>query len=183
MISQLFDQDIFKILSLFSISPGSRFNRKEIQEKVELNNIPLDNALVKLLSANIIKKEKNLYSVNFENEQSKQFIHLCSKQYKQLKEIPFKVYLVILDILSELSSGKGIKLYLFGSYAKLIHTDKSDVDIAIVSAKKPNVNHMIMKLEKKYGKNIEVHLFDKDFDKNRKDPLVRDIIRNGVRLL
>ena len=45
MISYLFEKDIFKVLSLFGISPGSRFKRNEIKDKTLLYNVNLDKAL------------------------------------------------------------------------------------------------------------------------------------------
>ncbi|MEW6063011.1 MAG: hypothetical protein AB1571_01405, partial [Nanoarchaeota archaeon] len=67
MINLIFDKDIFKILTIFSLSSGSKFKRNEFKEKTKLNNIPLDNALLKLIKANLFKKEKKFYSINFEN--------------------------------------------------------------------------------------------------------------------
>ena len=71
MINPAFTPDCFKIMTLFSVSPGSRHNRNEIKEKIGLNNVPLDNALFRLLNSSILKKEGNFYSVNFENEEGK----------------------------------------------------------------------------------------------------------------
>ena len=188
MISQIFDLDSFKIISLFSLSPGSRFRRKEIKEKTKLNNVPLDKALLRLLSSGILKKEENFYKINFHNENAKKIVEISSKQYKDLKELPFDVYLLLLDLVSEFSVIKGIEVYLFGSYSKLIYNEKSDVDIAILTPeifnKKNNIQKTIQKLEKIYKKNIETHFFVKKlFYKNKKDMLVKEIIRNGMRLI
>lgn len=60
MIIGLFNKDVFKILTVLSLSPGSRFLRKELKEKTKMNNINLDNALNILLNSNIILKEKGL---------------------------------------------------------------------------------------------------------------------------
>ena len=61
MIEPVFDRDCFKIVSLFALSPGSRFKREEIKEKIRLNNVPLDKALAKLVNCHILKAEKSLY--------------------------------------------------------------------------------------------------------------------------
>ena len=187
MIDLIFTKDCFKIVSLFSVSPGSRFNRKEIKEKILVNNVPLDFALSRLMYSKILKKEGNYYSLNFENFLVKVFIDLCKKQYSEMKELPLKVYFLILDFAEEIVKNKNIGAYLFGSYSKLIYTEKSDVDIAILSSTKINksyLNKVFLKLEKKYEKNIEVHYFDKSsFYKNKKDPLVKDILKNGIRLV
>src|SRR3989338_3968181 len=98
MISSIFDQNIFKTISLFSLAPGSRFSRKEIKEKTKLNNVPLDTSLIRLLKSEILQKEGNYYSVNFENEDGKNIVQIAAKRYKQLKEIPFDVYLLLIDV-------------------------------------------------------------------------------------
>lgn len=182
MISLVFDKEIFKILTIFSISPGSRFKRNELKEKAKLNNVVLDNVLAKLIKEKIIKKEKTLYSVNLENINTKQILDIISRQYKHLKEIPLEIYFLLIDLTSDIKLIKS-EMYLFGSYSKLIFKENSDIDIAILdkSIKKEIIDKIIKKLEKKYSKRIELHIFDRyEFYKNKKDPLVKDIIRNGV---
>jgi predicted nucleotidyltransferase len=187
MISLIFNKEEFKILNIFSISPGSKFRRNEIKEKTKLNNVPLDEALLKLVKSDIIKKERKFYSINFENSYSKLIIEIISKQYKFLKEIPLDVYFLITDLISESKLLRKTEIYLFGSYSKLIYKDTSDIDIAILTDSnfdKKSVNKIIQKLEKRYSKNIEIHLFEKSkFYKNKKDPLIKDILKNGIKLI
>src|SRR3989344_7864048 len=179
MITQVFDKDVVKILTLFSLSPGSRFNRNQIKEKTLLNNVPLDNALNLLLQTGIIKKEKRLYSLNFDNIYYRKILDMISTQYKSLKEIPLKAYFIITDLSYELNSYKNIELYLFGSYSKLIYTKNSDIDLALLSNMKLNIHKIITKIEKRYNINIEIHYFSKnEFYKNKKDPLIKDILKN-----
>lgn len=186
MINLIFNRDEFKILTIFSISPGSRFRRNEIKEKTRLNNVPLDVALLKLIRSSIIKKEKNFYSINFENEYSKLIIEIILKEYRLLKEIPLDIYFLIIDLISESELLKKTEIYLFGSYSKLVYKDTSDIDLAVLTSKdidKKIADKIIQKLEKKYKKNIELHFFEKsEFYKNKKDPLVKDIIKNGIKL-
>lgn len=185
MISLIFNKDIFKILAIFSVSPGSRFKRNELKEKTKLNNVPLDNALAKLLKTNLLKKEKTLISINFENQTVKPLLEIISKQYKSLKEIPLNIYFLLMDIIDSIALIKA-EVYLFGSYSKLIYNENSDVDIALVitSINEDIINKIVNKLEKKYDKKIELHIFDKQkFYKNKKDPLIKDIVKNGVRLI
>lgn len=188
MISQLFHQDGFKVLSLYGLSPGSRFNRTEIKQRTKLHNVPLDKALLLLLNSGILKKEKKYYSLQFENEYTKKILEITRKQYKDLRELPLTIYYLILDVAAALSLLKGIEVHLFGSYAKLIHTEKSDVDIAIVHLKeftrKEHIAKVISKIEKAYNKKIEIHYFEKDsFYRNKKDLLVKGILKDGVRLI
>lgn len=186
MIIPIFNKDILKVLTIFSISPGSKFQRKELKEKTRLNNVNLDNAINALLNSSLIQKEKRLFFLNLDN--AKTIINLISLEYKRLKELPLNVYFSIIDIVFFLSKLKKIKGYLFGSYAKLIFKEDSDIDVAIVTNKinekeKKELSKLIQRLELLYGKQIEIHYFGEDFYKNKKDPLVGEIMKNGVQLI
>lgn len=153
-----------------------------------MNNVPLDNALARLISSGIIKKDGGFYSINFENNHAEQIMNILITQYKRMKNLPLDVYLLLADIAYELSSVR-IELWLFGSYSKVTYSDKSDVDIAILGQKldkieKNKVKKTIAKLEKTYGKKIEGHFFEKNaFYNNKKDPLVKDILQNGIKII
>ncbi len=169
---ELYDLEIVKVLTIFSVSPGSRFNRKLLKEKTGMPNIVLDNTLSKLENSGFLKKEKNLFAVNFEKRGIKELLNEFQDNHIKFKQLPFKEYFVILKIIAELSQIKDIgEIYLFGSYAKLIFKEKSDIDIAIISDRvnKKKVNLKISKLEKKFKKKIETHIFTKEFYKNKKD--------------
>ena len=92
------------------------------------------------------------------------------------------VYFLINDFISEIED---IDIYLFGSYSKLVYKENSDIDLAVLdnSINKTKINKIVRKLENKYKKEIEIHYFDKNlFYKNKKDPLIKDIITNGIKL-
>lgn len=185
MITQIFNQNILKILTIFSISPGSRFLRNDLKEKAKLNNSTLDDSLNVLFSANILKKERKLISFNIEY---KSLIELIKKDHQYLNELYTPAYFSIIDIVYHLSKFKHIEAHLFGSHSKLIHNEKSDIDIAIISnsfnqKNKDNILKFINKVERRYKKPIELHYFTNDFYKNKRDPLVKDILKNGRRLI
>lgn len=187
MITDIFNKDIIKILTLFSVSPGSKFTRNEIKEKTMLNNVPLDNALNILFNNKILIKEKRFFSLNFGNRNLKSLLNIVKNEHLRFKEIPLKIYYMLLDISAILSDIRNItKVYLFGSYAKLIYTDKSDVDLAIVLEKENRdtinkIKKSINKIEKKYDKSLELHFFEKK-DMRQRDPIIREISRNNVEL-
>ena len=186
MISQIFDNNSFKVLALFALSPGSRFRRKEIKEKTRMNNIPLDSALSRLVSSGVVNKERNFYHINLENKHSEQIMNMISSQHKQLKSLPLDVYFLITDVVTELLPFKGTEIWLFGSYSKMIYKETSDIDIALLESDtdKEHIKKIFRRLEKQYGKKIEEHFFERDgFYKNKNDPLVKDILQNGTRLL
>lgn len=187
MISPIFTPDCFKILSLFSISSGSRFNRTEIKSRTKLNNVPLDKALLSLVNSLVLVRSGNYYGINFECEYSQKLLEICSKQYQQLRELPLEMYYLVIDLVTPLSQLKRNEAFLFGAYAKRVYTEKSKVDLAILYSKQPdkaNINKLIMKLEGVYQKKVEVHYFEKkSFYKNKKNPLIKSILKDGVKLI
>ena len=186
MITQIFNYDVLEILTIFSISPGSKFLRKELKERTKLNNVNLDNALNILLNTTLIKKEKRYLLLNLES--TKPIIKLISDEYKSLRELPLDAYFLIINLVNYLSKFKEANVYLFGSYAKLVFKESSDIDLACVSDKitrnnKKEINNLMQKLESRYGKKIEIHYFGRNFYKNKNDPLVKDILKNGIKLI
>lgn len=182
----LINQNITKVLSVFSVSPGSRLNRKIIQEKTGINNIILDKIINQLINFRLLSKEKNLLFLNFKNPEVGEIIELMTENHNKLRQLPLKEYFMILDILEELSIIKGINdVYLFGSYSKLVFNENSDIDFAIISndIDKKLINRKILKMEKWFKKKIEIHFFTKEFYKNKRDPLVKEILKNGVKLI
>jgi len=184
---QIFNKDILKLLTIFSVSPGSKFSRDELKKKTKMNNVLLDNALIFLLNSQTIQKEKRFFHLNLDNENVKKIVEIIFSDYKKLKSLPFEVYFSILDLVYPLSKYKNFRVYLFGSYSKLIFNDKSDIDIAIISdlpeKTKRVFNKFIQKIEKVYGKEIELHYFSTNFEKQKSDPLVKEILKNGVQLI
>lgn len=187
MICGIFERNIVKILTFFSVSPGSKLTRKEIQEKTLINNSPLDNSLTILTRNLILIKERRFYSLNFENDCAKEILKIIKKEHQRFKEIPLKVYFTLLDLSYKFSTMKNISsILLFGSYAKLIYTSKSDVDIAIIlenydKKQVPELKKIINRPGKKYSQIVEEHFFQKS-DLKENDPLIKEIKRNGVKL-
>lgn len=186
MLTNIFNINVLKILTVISISRGSKFQRKELKERTRMNNAVLDTALVELVNSGILIRDKRHFFLNLENADAKQISDIALGQYKRLKELPFGVYFSIIDIASVLGKFKRIKAYLFGSYSKLVFKETSDIDIAIVSdclREDRGVLAAMRKIEKRYKKPIELHYFSADFYKNKKDPLVKEILKNGVGLI
>lgn len=194
MISNLFDKNIIKILVFFLISPGSRYTRKEIKENTGMNNVPLDNSLNKLKKFNLTKEEKGLLILNHHPSEPFEIIGLINcirSEYKNMS-LPLKIFYILLEISDKLSEIKNIKeAFLFGSYAKLIYSDKSDIDLAIIfynkTKNKGRIERKILektrKIGKKYKKKIEAHYFLESDMKRKEDPLIKDILKNGKRVL
>ena len=189
MIANLFDKNLVKVLSYLLISPGSRWRRKELKEKTGMNNIPLDSALNQLLALNILKEKKNLFELNFENRELINVIQHIKKEYLSFN-VPYAIYNLLSEITTKLSKEKDvINAFLFGSYAKLIYTEKSDIDIAVILSNPvkntKNLEKIILremeKLEKKHQRKIELHFFNEK-DLKAKDAIIQEIKKNGKQL-
>lgn len=184
MIINLMNKNSAKLLLFLAVSPGSRYSRGEIREKTGLNNVPLDLSLSELLNLKIIKIDKRLFYPNIESAIVRQII---DEVKEGIGNLPLKVQFEIFDFVSAVLKIRGIEnIILFGSYAKLIYSEKSDVDIAVVFSDKQEmekaedkIGEIADKIGKKHKKEIQEHLFTKDDLKHREDPLIKDILKNG----
>lgn len=186
MKANLFDKTLIRILSYFIISPGSRYRRKELKEKTEMNNVPLDATLNKLSVLGILKEKRNIYGLNLENQDIHLLLNEIKKEYDEF-HLPYAIYNILVEISEKATREKDIaQMILFGSYAKLIHTDKSDIDIAVI-LKDSIKNHSVIerrlqkemeKIEKRHNKIIELHFFHEK-EMKQHDPIIKDILRNG----
>lgn len=187
IITPILDNDAFRVMTVISLSRGSRFHRKELKERTAMNNVTIDKTLALLLNSGLIAKKNRCFFLNLENEHAKEISEIILKQYRQLREIPLNAYFSITDLVLYLSRFKNLDVYIFGSYSKLVFRETSDIDIAIISdstgENKKEIQKAVQKTEKKYKKRIEIHYFGSGFYKNKKDPLVAEILRNGIKLI
>jgi uncharacterized protein len=145
--------------------------------------LTLDKALNVLLNSSVLIREGNYFKLNL-NEKARTLIKLIQEEYKNLNEIPLDVFFSILEIVDRISAFRDIEVYLFGSYARLTFTPESDIDLAIVSDKDLRfLEKQALKIEKKYKTKIQLHFFPKDFKEHKEDPLVKEILRNGIKLI
>ncbi len=186
MKANLFDKNLIRIISYFLISPGSRYRRKELKEKTGMNNVPLDTNLNKLCALKILKEKRNIYNLNLENQDMQLILNEIKKEYDEF-HLSHAIFNIIVEISEKVAREKSIaQTILFGSYAKLIHTDKSDIDISIILKDSiKNVSSIEKKLRKetekigrRHSKIIELHFFHEK-DMKQHDPLIKDIVRNG----
>jgi len=176
MRALLFEKAAFKVLTVFSLEPGSRWQRKELQTHTLLSNKTLDDALKRLRKAGVISKDGRLYTLRDKN-----LATYAREEYVRLGELPFNVHFALLD-LARLFVEQEVTLILFGSYAKLTYTTKSDLDVAVLHGKKYR-RPRVERVEQRYGIPIELHEFEKTpFLKNKRDPLIKEILKNGKEL-
>lgn len=60
----MIDQNVAKVLTIFSLAPGAKFRRKELKERTKLNNVNLDKALDSLQNSKIVLRDNNYFKLN-----------------------------------------------------------------------------------------------------------------------
>lgn len=77
-------------------------------------------------------------------------------------------------------------IYLYGSYAKGTYNEDSDIDIAVISDDfigDPIEDTLkLMRIRRKVDYRIEPHPF-KSSDVDMSEPYVRNIIKNGIKII
>jgi predicted nucleotidyltransferase len=76
---------------------------------------------------------------------------------------------------------------LFGSWAKHIAREDSDIDIAVIAEKKEIKQEILMekiteRLEKKYQKKIQLHFFEDKELKEAKSSLIKEIKKEAIEI-
>ena len=183
IINLLNDKVTYKVLLLISYAPGRGYKYSEIKSALNMNNSSLYKIIHKLSFYDVIKKENNFLKFNFNNPLSEQILNVIEIDKKRWNNLGFKPTLILLDFLSQIDKREEIEnVILFGSYAKKTNTQKSDIDIAIISKDKIDLFEIAYNLEETYSVKIEIHNFaTKDF-KEKSNKLIREIVRDGIYL-
>lgn len=185
----------WKILLVLAEAPGKAITRKEIRNLTKIGN----KALVKFLNLLekfdfiIVKKigRNYVYKLNLMNFYVERILEVIKLEKKDLENLGFGIVNILREFVYELTNVclENIKeIYIFGSYAKRIDYEKSDIDVAIIVEKR-NVNEelliveIIEKIEKRFKKKIQPHYFaEGEFEKS-KNKLVLEIKKDGIKLV
>jgi predicted nucleotidyltransferase len=171
----LFDNKTLKILDEFSSDYNRKIYGRDIAKRNKMNQKTVSNILNKLEKENILKfsyEGKNkYYYLNKFNLNLKEIIKIIEidrkirfiEKNKKLKEL--------FDKIEQRTTGI---LAVFGSYAKGINTEKSDLDVFIMG-KISNIDD----LEELYS--IKINIIKSDKSKfNKEEPIIIEIIKNHI---
>ncbi|MFH1588134.1 MAG: nucleotidyltransferase domain-containing protein [Candidatus Diapherotrites archaeon] len=162
-----------KLLSLFLFGSGKEFHLREIAGLIEVTPIYVSKELSNLVDLGILNNSRranlSIYSLN------EKCIFL-----NELKELFIKT-----DFLGELIKkelqGKADYCFIFGSFAKGIESDSSDIDLFVVSEmNEDDLIRLIQKLEKRVKREINYVLWKKKTFLNKaKDNALLKTIKKG----
>ncbi|MBW2981318.1 nucleotidyltransferase domain-containing protein [Candidatus Woesearchaeota archaeon] len=167
-MKNIFKNNIYKILELFIEKPNKDFSARGIARTLKLNHATVLKYLKNLLELDLIKKkEETLYPTYYANIENDDY-RFYKKNYiiSKIKESG------LIEFIQEQTLASVI--VLFGSCAKGVFTEKSDIDIFIES-KEIKLN--LQKYEKEIEKKINI-LFETDINNLSKE--LRNNIINGI---
>lgn len=175
MSNMLLNKKETLILEEFSDDYHKGIHGRAISKKTNLNQKTVSNILNKLEKANIVKfkfEGKNkIYFLNEFNAHIKEIIKII-EIHKKLKFLEHnKKFTKLFEKLEESTDGIAV---IFGSFASLSQTSKSDLDILIIG-KSQNIENV----EKAF--NIQINPLitsKKKFDKNTL--VAKEIIKNHI---
>jgi len=174
-----------KIISLLAKDIKKEFTINEIAKNLGehysfvhriVNRLSKD----KIITKNIIGKSWAC-SLNLELEKTIILIKLSEIESKEKFYEKNKTLKLILndftDSITQIS--RNITVILFGSYAKNTATEKSDIDILVISQGEIELDKITKEIYAKYGKEINPILMDSNEFKNQKDkPIIKDVIKD-----
>ncbi|MBI3334054.1 nucleotidyltransferase domain-containing protein [Candidatus Pacearchaeota archaeon] len=164
-----------KVLKLFIENPEREFHVREIARKLKKAPTTISTALKKYEKEGLLISERKMNHLLFRaNIEAKKF--KLEKLHYNLNKIFSSGIIEYLD--KELNHPEAVGL--FGSYAKAENTEKSDIDLFVVSSSKKELNLEVF--EKKLSCQIHLFILSKsDLEKMKKDnkELLNNII-NGL---
>jgi|SRR3989344_7213200 len=167
-MDEILKNNVYRILELFIENPNKDFSVRGIARKLDLSHATVIKYISNLFSLNLIKKKNDtLYPTYYANTESDK----CKFYKKNYMTFKIKESSVIEYIQKQTLASS---IILFGSCAKGVFTEKSDIDI-FVEAKESSLG--ITKYEKKLNRKINL-LFEAKID-NLSNELRNNII-NGI---
>jgi predicted nucleotidyltransferase len=184
----------WRILVLMSEAPGMRLSRPEIKRLTRLGNNAVTESLKDLVVHGILnmKREgrKTAYGFDLTDETAKLIIGLCAAERKGLNNLPYQYSLVLREyVRMTLSLCVPKRIVLFGSVAKRVYREDSDIDIAVVLGEelpaqtRLDMEDVTTRLKKRFGMEIQQHFFALNEFEKAEDKLIAEIRKDGIDLL
>ncbi len=174
-----------RIIRLLLTYPNKDFSAGEIEKYTESKGGNLHRALRKLSIYELIIKEKNAYKINYSNQLVQTLNTIFEKEKKYFQNIDQKELNILSEFTNELfKKYSDIKeIILFGSVARGMYSEKSDIDIMIIKEKMNTKTELeTTKLAKKYKKKIQFFIHTPKEFKESKEPMMKEAKKEGISL-
>ena len=165
------------ILEEFLLNSGNEYHIRELARIVDVTPIYVQKELKNLESLGLLESRKKGNMILYK-------LHAKSPISEDLKRIFLKTESIGQVILKELDERKIKFAFIFGSFAKGIETQTSDVDMLIIgNVNEDDVLRSISKTERRIGREINFILWtEKEFLEKveKKIPLIREISKTPI---
>lgn len=184
---------VWRVLSVLAEAPGQGVTKDEIRKITKLGgnslfksvNILLQNGLI------LVSKfgKKSYYKLNLSNNYIGRIIEIVNLERQETNNINPRIMIILREYARQIFGLIDLsEVYVFGSIVKSSYRDGSDVDIAIVSEgistkERVEIEKVGERIEKRFGREVQVHFFTKDEFGRSKTILVEQIHRDGIRLI
>ncbi|MBD3312871.1 hypothetical protein GF345_00355 [Candidatus Woesearchaeota archaeon] len=159
-----------RVMDMFLQNPDTSFHLREIARLTGLSPAGVLKILRKLVKQDLVSKEKTRVTDNYlANTDNKEFVAL-----KRASNIYSISSCGVIREIAEKYLPEAV--VLFGSYARGEDTGRSDIDIAVITDKKKDIN--TAKYEKSLKRRINIHKIK--LDKASKE--FRNNLANGITL-
>lgn len=182
-------KSVWRVLGLFSSTPGKALSREELRQFTGLGNEPLSAALERLKKFELMDVRKvgkrEYYTLNLANKWMPKILDLCKAEAEENQAMRSDVMTPVREftrkLLEQTDSIK--KVIVFGSVVKRTETKHSDIDLALVVEREDTkqelaVEGIIAGIKERFGRQIQVHYFTEDeFKQDNK--ICEDIKKEG----
>lgn len=165
----LFDENLLKIASIFFKNPSKTFHLRQLASDSGLSTTSVNNACNKLIFQKVIKIVKNDITKEFKAD-------LEREEYFNAKTLFNLLSIRSSGLLDELKKNLNPKsIVLFGSYMKGEDTEKSDIDLLVISLRKKDLE--LSKYEKQLSRKIQLVILE---DLKKSDANFINSVINGI---
>jgi predicted nucleotidyltransferase len=169
---------VLNALKFFTKNPYEKVYVREFARKLSISPNTANRFLNYFLENNLLQEEKIANLRYFK-------ANLKSQTFRQIKKTINIHEIESTNILDQLNPFC-FNLVLFGSCANGTDDSTSDFDFLIISKKKQEIREIFSKNEKKFSKEISLHIFtplEWKEQKNKNKAFYQDIVSTGINLI
>lgn len=175
-LEKLATKNTIKILRLLILKPYLSFGLSELSKELDISKSNVLRILKVLIEYNLVleKKEgrKKVYRINYEMNPIKTLWKLFMDEKRENIDVYFKN---IIDLLFDYVRNDIELFIVFGSVAQGLATEKSDIDICVVSKKTLDINRFEF-----LPQRFEIHEYEWREIENPVDFAVLEALLNGI---
>ena len=185
---------VWRILGVLADAPGQGITKEEIRKITKLGGNSLFKSVNLILHNNLILSDKHgkrrYYKLNLNNKYVKHIIEIINLEKQDTNNLNPKILIILKEYIRQIFGLINLGgAYVFGSVVKSSYSEKSDIDVAVITKKEISARERIdiekisENVEKRFGREIQTHFFSENEFAKSKTSLVEQIHRDGIKLI